>query len=83
MNEKNVERLWNANYTKVWVANFMIFFSFMLLTPLLPIYLHEQFAADKDTIGLVLFGYAVMALVARLFFCVLGFTMETAARLYL
>ena len=67
MNEKNVERLWNANYTKVWVANFMIFFSVMLLTPLLPIYLHEQFAADKDTIGLVLFGYAVMALVARLF----------------
>ena len=67
MNEKNVERLWNANYTKVWVANFMIFFSFMLLTPLLPIYLHEQFSADKDTIGLVLFGYAVMALVARLF----------------
>lgn len=62
-----LEKLWNANYTKVWVANFMIFFSFMLLTPLLPIYLSEQFAANKDTIGLVLFGYAVMALVARLF----------------
>jgi len=61
------ERLWNPNYTKVWLANFMIFFSFMLLTPLLPIYLSEQFAANKDTIGLVLFGYAVMALVARLF----------------
>ncbi len=61
------DRLWNANYTKVWIANFMIFFSFMLLTPLLPIYLSEQFSADKDTIGLVLFGYAVMALVARLF----------------
>lgn len=67
MIEKDTERLWNANYTKVWVANFMIFFSFMLLTPLLPIYLSEQFAANKDTIGLVLFGYAVMALVARLF----------------
>ena len=67
MKEKDTERLWNANYTKVWVANFMIFFSFMLLTPLLPIYLSEQFAANKDTIGLVLFGYAVMALVARLF----------------
>lgn len=61
------ERLWNANYTKVWVANFMIFFSFMLLTPLLPIYLSEHFGADKDTIGVVLFGYAVMALIARLF----------------
>jgi MFS family permease len=61
------DRLWNANYTKVWIANFMIFFSFMLLTPLLPIYLSEQFAANKDTIGWVLFGYSVMALVARLF----------------
>ena len=61
------ERLWNADYTKVWVANFMIFFSFMLLTPLLPIYLSEHFGADKDTIGTVLFGYAIMALVARLF----------------
>ena len=61
------EKLWNANYTKVWIANFMIFFSFMLLTPLLPIYLNEHFGADKDAIGLVLFGYSVMALVARLF----------------
>jgi len=61
------DRLWNSNYTKVWLANFMIFFSFMLLTPLLPIYLSEQFGADKDTIGFVLFGYSVMALVARLF----------------
>lgn len=61
------EKLWNANYTKVWIANFMIFFSFMLLTPLLPIYLRDTFQADKDTIGFVLFGYAVMALVARLF----------------
>ena len=62
-----MEKLWNANYIKVWLANFMIFFSFMLLTPLLPIYLSEQFGASKDTIGLVLFGYAVMALIARLF----------------
>ncbi len=61
------EKLWNANYLKVWVANFMIFFSFMLLTPLLPIYLHDTFSADKDTIGMVLFGYSVMALIARAF----------------
>lgn len=61
------ERLWNANYIKVMAANFMIFFSFMLLTPLLPIYLYDTFAADKDTIGIVLFGYAVLALVSRLF----------------
>lgn len=68
MNTKSqVEKLWNANYIKIWCANFMIFFSFMLLTPLLPIYLRDTFQADKDTIGFVLFGYSVMALVARLF----------------
>lgn len=68
MNTKpQVEKLWNTNYIKIWCANFMIFFSFMLLTPLLPIYLRDTFQADKDTIGFVLFGYSVMALVARLF----------------
>ena len=65
--EDAVPRLWNANYTKVFVANFMIFFSFMLLTPLLPIYLSETFGADKHTIGTVLFGYSVLALIARMF----------------
>lgn len=61
------ERLWNANYVKVLTANFMINFSFMLLAPLLPVYLHDTFQADKDTIGIVLFGYAVLALVSRMF----------------
>lgn len=60
-------KLWNSNYVKVFIANFMIFFSFMLLTPLLPIYLRDVFAADKHTIGVVLFGYSVMALLARMF----------------
>lgn len=60
-------KLWNANYTKVWLTNFMIFFSFMLLTPLLPIYLSETFGADKHEIGVVLFGYTVMALITRAF----------------
>lgn len=59
------DKLWNANYTKIFAANFMIYFSFMLLTPLLPIYLHDTFNADKDAIGMVLFGYAVMGLLAR------------------
>ncbi|MBP5400700.1 MAG: MFS transporter [Bacteroidales bacterium] len=61
------ERLWNVNYLKVWVANFMIFFSFMLLTPLLPLYLKDTFDANKDTIGLVLSGYALTALIIRPF----------------
>lgn len=61
------EKLWNSNYIKVWCANFMIFFSFMLLTPLLPIYLSDTFHADKHVIGIVLSGYTIMALIARAF----------------
>ncbi len=61
------ERLWNSNYTKVWLANFMTFFSFMLLTPLLPLYLNEEFGADKQTIGIVLSGYTLTALIIRPF----------------
>lgn len=59
------ERLWNSNYLKVWTANFMIFFSFMLLTPLLPSYLSDTFGADKQTIGIVLSGYTLTALMIR------------------
>lgn len=58
-------KLWNSNYLKVWCANFMIFFSFMIVTPLLPLYLSETYHADKDTIGLVLSGYTLTALLAR------------------
>lgn len=45
----------------------MIFFSFMLLTPLLPLYLSDTFQTDKHTIGIVLSGYTIMALIARAF----------------
>lgn len=61
------DRLWNANYVKVMLANFALFFSFYLLMPLLPIYLSENFGATKDTIGVVLSGYTVVALVTRMF----------------
>ena len=52
---------------KAWSANFMIYFSFMVLTPLLPLYLSEEFGTDKDQIGLILSGYAITALLIRPF----------------
>lgn len=61
------EKLWTKDYLKVWTANFMIFFSFMLVTPLLPLYLSETFGADKHTIGIVLSGYTLTALLIRPF----------------
>lgn len=65
--EQLQSRLWNVNYTKAWVTNFLLFFSFMVMTPLFPVYLSREFGADKDTIGLVLAGYSVTAIFARLF----------------
>ncbi len=62
-----MERLWNSNYVKIWCGNFMLNFSFMILTPLLPIYLSEAFGANKDQIGLVLSGYSLTALLIRPF----------------
>lgn len=62
-----MEKLWNRNYCRAMLGNFMLFFSFYLLTPLLPIYLDSQFHADKDMIGLVLSGYVVAALIVRPF----------------
>lgn len=64
---KILPKLWNTNYIKVWLANFMIFFSFMLVMPLLPLYLSDEFGAGKHTIGVVLSGYTILALFARMF----------------
>lgn len=65
--ETKRERLWNKNYCKVMFANFALFFAFYILTPLLPLYLSEEFNATKDVIGIVLSGYTATALIARPF----------------
>jgi len=61
------DKLWNSNYFKVWTGNFFAHFAFTLIVPLLPLYLNETFGASKDTIGLILAGYTVTALLVRPF----------------
>lgn len=61
------DKLWNANYWRVMVANFSMSFAFYVLTPLLPLYLSERFGAGKDLIGLVLSGYTITTLLVRPF----------------
>lgn len=75
MNSK--EKLWNVNYIKVMTTNFLSYFAFYLLTPLLPLYLSESFGATKDTIGIVLSGYTVAALIVRPF-C--GYVVDSFSR---
>lgn len=64
---RQLDKLWNRNYCMAMVTNFLLFFSFYLLSPLLPIYLSSQFETDNDMIGLVLSGYIVAALIVRPF----------------
>ena len=70
-------KLWNTNYIKVMTTNFLLYFAFYLLTPLLPLYLSETFEATKDTIGIVLSGYTVAALIVRPF-C--GYVVDSFSR---
>ncbi len=63
----SMDKLWNSNYLKAWTANFMLYFSFMVVTPLFPLYLSEVFGATKDETGMVLSGYALTALLIRPF----------------
>lgn len=65
MGETSKDILWNSEYIKVMICNFLLFFAFYLLTPLLPLYLDDQFAADKSVIGVVLSGYVVATLLIR------------------
>ncbi|WP_434501985.1 MFS transporter [Prevotella sp.] len=59
------QKLWNTEYVKVMTANFMMYFAFYILTPLLPIYLSEKFGATNDVIGIVLSGYTIASLIIR------------------
>jgi predicted MFS family arabinose efflux permease len=72
-----MEQLWNKEYIKVMIANFMLYFAFYILTPLLPLYLSEVFGATKDTIGIVLSGYTIAALLTRPFS---GYIVDSFAR---
>ncbi len=58
-------------------SNFSMWFAFYLLTPLLPLYLNETFGTTKDTIGLVLSGYTLTALIVRPFS---GYLVDTFPR---
>lgn len=77
MEEEKKEKLWNAEYVKVMVNNFGMYFAFYLLTPLLPLYLHDTFGSTKDMIGLVLSGYTIAALIFRPFS---GFLIDSFSR---
>lgn len=72
-----MEKLWNRNYTRTWIANFMLYFSFMLIVPILPLYLTDTYGAGKHTIGFVLSGYTIAIMLVRPFS---GYLVDTYSR---
>ena len=65
--EEGKEKLWNGNFVKVFTGNFLLFFAFYVIMPILPLYLCDTFDADKQMIGVVLSGYTLTALLVRPF----------------
>lgn len=60
-------KLWNRNFILACTGNFLLFFAFYLLVPILPIYLAETFSASKSAIGVILALYSLTALMIRPF----------------
>lgn len=71
------DRLVTPGYCFIICTNFLLFFGFWLLMPVLPFYLSEVFGADKAAIGMVLSCYTVAALCIRPFS---GYLLDTFAR---
>lgn len=71
------DRLITYSYCFILAANFLLYFGFWLLIPVLPFYLSESFGAGNSTIGIVLSCYTVAALCIRPFS---GYLLDTFAR---
>ena len=56
------DRLITPSYCFILAANFLLYFGFWLLIPVLPFYLSEFFQTGNSTIGIVLSCYTVAAL---------------------
>ena len=70
-------KLVTPSYCFILAANFLLYFGFWLLIPVLPFYLDEIFSVSKSTIGIVLSCYAIAGLCIRPFS---GFLLDTFAR---
>ena len=71
------DRLVTPSYCFILAANFLLYFGFWLLIPVLPFYLSEVFSTSNSTIGIILSCYTVAALCIRPFS---GYLLDSFAR---
>ena len=69
--------LWTRNFTTCAAANFLLFFSFYQLLPILPMFIIEKFQTDNATAGIIISLYTIGALACRPF---AGFLVDTLSR---
>ena len=58
-------RLWTQPFISACTSNFLLFFAFYLLLPILPMYLIEDFHTSKSFVGIILSCYTLAALMVR------------------
>lgn len=71
------DKLVTPGYCFILAANFLLFFAFYLILPILPFYLTEVFRTGNAAVGLILSAYTVAALCIRPFS---GFLLDMLAR---
>ena len=71
------DKLLTPSFCHILAANFLLFFSFYLLLPVLPFYLREVFAAGNSLVGVVLSCYTIACLCVRPFS---GYLLDTFSR---
>lgn len=71
------DKLFTRSYVCILAANFILFFGFWLLVPVLPFYLKETYSCEEMVIGAVLSCYTVSCLCVRPFS---GFLMDRFPR---
>lgn len=64
---KGLSPLLSRNYICLLCANFLLYFGFWMLTPILPFYLKEAFRQSENEIGIILSLYTISALMSRPF----------------
>lgn len=72
-----MDRLWSRSFILVGITNFLMFFSFYELLPVLPLYIFDKFHAGAGLAGLIISLYTIGALLCRPF---AGFLVDTLAR---
>jgi MFS family permease len=69
--DKNIslpkDRLWTQPFISACTSNFLLYFAFYLLLPILPLYLIEEFHTSKSYVGIILSCYTLAALLVRPF----------------